>query len=243
VKLSEYKNINLIKALIYSPPGVGKTCLAASFPGPVKYLDFDNKISSAARFYASNKEMLDNIDVINLAAMLSDSPINELIKQTNELSAMQKRGEYPYKTLVLDSITTFSSACLSHIVKTNPGIKRVPSAQGVQPTMSDYGILKREFQRLIPGLLSLDMNVVMLGHEAVDKDETTGEVIRGVLMDGSFAQQLPIYFDEVWRAYIDDKGKRWLQTQSDSKYKCRSQIPGLANPCEMSYPAVAKFLA
>ena len=238
-KLSELKSVNQVKALVYGQPGAGKTCFSAAFPGPILFLDYDNKVSSAARYYAKQPEITSQIEVVNLSAILHDSPINEMIRWTSELSAMQKKGEYAYKTLVLDSITTFSSAALNHIVKTNPGVKRpLPN----HPSMQDYGILKREFERLIPGLLSLDMNVVMLGHETMDKDEVTGEIIRGVMMDGSFAQKLPIYFEEVWRAYVDEKGQHMLQTKSDVKYKCRSQIPGLPSPCPMSYAAIAKYL-
>ena len=139
------------------------------------------------------------IEVVNLSAALSENPINALMKHVADLGEQQKKGNYPYRTLVVDSVTTFSAACLQHIVRTNPGIKRVITAQGQQPGMQDYGILKREFQRLIPGLLTLDMNVVMLGHVSVEKDEHTGEILRGVQMDGSFSQQLPIYFEEVYR--------------------------------------------
>lgn len=239
-RLSDIKTKDLVRVLVVGEPGTGKTIFAAGFPLPIKYLDFDNKISSAARYYASDKERLEGIDVTNLSAALNDDPINEFMKIVGELSQYQKQGTYPFRTLVIDSITTFSAACLQHIVKTNPGINRVKSAQGVQPGMQDFGILKREFQRLISGLLTLDMNVVMLGHVSIDKDENTGELLRGVQMDGSFAQQLPIYFEEVYRSYIDDKGKHVLQTKSDSKFKCRSQIPGLPAVIPTNYDELIK---
>lgn len=243
MKLSELKSTNLIKLLLYGQPGVGKTVFAASFPGPILVFDFDGKMSSAARFFATDKAKLDQIEVIPMNAALSGSPIDTLLSHMNTLAKEQQSGNYTYKTLVVDSITTFSSACLAHIVRTNPGIKRVETRQGVQPGMQDYGILKREFTRLIPGLLSLDMNVVMLGHESLEKDELTGELIRGVTMDGSFSQQLPVYFEEVWRAYVkEEKGVRsfWAQTQPDGKYKCRSQLPGLPSNVKLDYKEITK---
>lgn len=244
MRLNEVTTNNLVKVLVYGEPGGGKTVFAAGFPGPILYLDFDNKISSAARFYAAEEERLKQIEVKNLSSALTANPIQEMEKIIAELIEQQKKSTYLYKTLVLDSVTTFSAACLGHIVKTNPGIKRVITAQGQQPGMQDFGILKREFQRLIPGLLTLDMNVVMLGHISIQKDELTGELIRGVLMDGSFADQLPIYFEEVYRAYVTEVqgGKRefYAQTQSDNKFKCRSQIPGLPPIIPLKYEELTK---
>lgn len=243
MKLSEVSTDGALKILVYGNAGSGKTCFAAGMPHPILYLDFDNKVDSAAMFYKNDKTRLDGIDVRNLSKTLVTNPIEQMeriIKE--ELIPQQKNGTTKFKTLVIDSVTTFSAAVLNHIVQTNPGVNRVKSAQGAQPGMQDYGILRREFQRLIPGLLGLPCNVVMLGHISVDKDEHTGAIVRGPLMDGSFAQQLPIYFKEVWRSYRDDKGKHWAQTQSDYQYQCRSQIPGIANPIELSYESLAKHL-
>lgn len=237
MKLSEIKSSEHLKVLICGSPGTGKTCFAAGLPYPILYLDFDGKVDSAAAWYAQDKDRLDNIDVRDMSKKLADvDPIREMKEIIEkELIPQQRTGEGKFKTLVIDSVTTFSSAVLQHIVKTNPGVKRPTSAQGVQPAMPDYGILKREFMKLIPGLLSLPMNVVMLGHIKVDKDELTGEIIRGPLMDGSFSQELPIYFKEVYRSFVKD-GKVMAQTQNDLYYSfCRSQIPKLPNPVELKY--------
>lgn len=241
MKLSEVKSTSTQKVLVYGNSGSGKTCFAAGFPTPMLYLDFDNKVDSAAAYYKQDKERLDGIDVRVLSPSLTVNPIAELLKIINEeLMPQERSGTMKYKTLVLDSITTFSAACLNYIVDSNPGIKRNVSKQGQQPGLQDYGILKREFQKLIPGILGLPMNVVMLGHISSEKDDLTGEIIRGPLMDGSFSKELPIYFKEVWRSYVDEKGQHLLQTKSDYKYSCRSQTPGLENPLPMQY---AKFAA
>lgn len=237
MKLSEVKTSQFIKALLCGTPGSGKTCFAASMPYPILYLDFDNKVNSAAAWFAKDKERLDNIDVRQLNKRLdTQDPIAEMNKIImEELIPQQQSGKMKYQTLVIDSATTFSAAVLQHIIKTNPGIKRVASAQGLQACMQDYGILKREFARLIPGLLSLPMNVIMTAHIKVDRSDLTGEIIRSPLMDGSFSQELPIYFEEVYRVFMKD-GKPHAQTTSDLYYDfCRSQIPGLPNPVELKY--------
>jgi hypothetical protein len=242
VKLSEIKADENLKVLVCGPPGTTKTCFAIGFPYPMLVLDFDEKVDSAAAWYANDKTRLEGIDVRQLGKRLDDSdPVAELNKIIREeLVPQQKAGEMKYKTLVIDSCTTFSSAVLAHIVRTNPGVKRVASAQGVQAGMQDFGILKREFAKLIPGLLSLPMNVVMTAHIKTDRSDLTGEIIRSPIMDGSFSAELPIYFKEVYRVFMKD-GKPLAQTKSDLSYDfCRSQIPRLPNPVELKYENLIK---
>lgn len=243
-KLSDIYTSGNLKVLVQGDSGIGKTCLAAQFPAPIRYLDFDLKVDSAAS-YLRSKDMLkqlNHIEVDSFPPGFTESPLDKLSKVIAELIAAQKLGTLP-ATLVLDSITTFSAATLLHIVKTNPGIKRTVSAQGSQPGLQDYGILRREFQRLIPGLLTLPCNIVMLAHIAVEKDEATGQIFRHSMMDGSFARELPIYFKEVWRMYVKD-GKRMVQTQTDAMFNCRSQIPGLPPHLDVTegYSAIERFL-
>ncbi len=240
MRLSDISVTDNMKVLIYGNSGTGKTCAAASFPTPMLYLDFDGKVDSAAAFYSDDKPRLEQIEVRDLSAKMEQDPIEELLKiLDNELIPQQKAGVMKFKTLVIDSLTTFSSAVLGHIVKTNPGIKRVSTKQGFQPGMQDFGILKRELTKLIPGILSLPMNVVMLAHIKIDRDEVTGELIRGPHMDGSFAADLPIYFKEVYRTFVENK-KYIAQTQSDTSYNCRTQIKRLPEKIELKYENLIK---
>jgi hypothetical protein len=244
MKLSELKTEGNFKGLFIGPPGNRKTCTATSFPYPILLLDFDNKADSAALFYKEDKPRLEGIDVRQLGDNLTKDPMvemNSIIEK--ELIPMQKSGDFAYKTIIIDSITTFSSAVLKHIVQTNPGIKRNATKQGVQPCLQDYGILKREFARLIPGILSLPCNIIMTAHVDVTKDELTGAIQRRPLMDGAFSAQLPIYFKEVW-SFTVDKDRTMVQTQSDRKFDCRSQIKGLPNPFDFTdgYKALEKYL-
>lgn len=246
MNLSEMKTAGALKILVVGESGIGKTCYAATFPGKVLILDFDNKADSAAAFlrHQNKTDQLNAVEVEQFPAQLGISPIDALSRIIAEkFIPQQKAGKMEFQTLVIDSITTFSSATLAHIVKTNPGIKRNETKQGPQPGLQDYGILRREFQRLIPGLLSLPCNVVMLAHIAVEKDEATGQIFRHAMMDGSFARELPIYFKEVHRMYVKD-GKRLLQTQSDHMFNLRSQIPGLPTHLDVTngYEELQKYI-
>lgn len=242
MKLSEIKPTENIKVLVVGPPGTTKTCFAVGFPYPILVLDFDNKINSAAAWFANDPERINSVEVRQFGRRLDNfDPLVEVNKLImNELIPQQKEGKMAYRTLLIDSMTTFSSATIRHIVNTNPGVKRVQSAQGFQPCQQDYGILKREFARLIPGLLSLPMNIVMTAHLDTDRSDVTGEILRKPLMDGSFGEQLPVYFEEVYVTYMRE-GKPCAQTKSDQNYNfCRSQIPGLPAVIELKYENLVK---
>lgn len=246
MKLSDIKTESNFKLLLIGAPGAGKTCFAASFPGPVLYLDFDDKVDSAALFYKNKPELLQNIEVRQLSRQLNADPLvvmNKII--SDELIPQQRAGEMKWKTIVVDSISAFSAATLQHIINTNPGIKGVETKQGKMPDRPHYGVLLREFSRLIPGLLTLPCNIVMCAHVDTYKDDTTGIIIREAQMDGSYAQKLPQAFKEVWYMYVDEKGKRLAQTRADRQFAClRSQIAGLPSPLAIDdgYEALKAYL-
>lgn len=243
--LDQIKTEGNVKLLLIGHPGAGKTCFAATMPGPVLYLDFDNKVDSAALFHRAKPELLKNIEVRQLSTSFVSDPIAEFTKIiSNELIPAQKAGDLKYKTIVLDSISSFSHAALMHILQTNPGIKGVITAQGKMTDQTHYGVLLREFKRLIPGLLTLQCNIVMCAHIDTYKDQNTGVIIREAAMDGSYSQKLPQVFKEVWHLHVKD-GKRMAQTVSDHTFSClRSQIPGLPAQFDVTegYSAVAKYI-
>lgn len=240
--LADIKPSENIKVLLCGTPGTGKTCAAIGFPYPILALDFDNKINSAAAWYANDPERLKNVEVRNMSRTLDGAdPIADMNKLiTEELIPQQKSGKMKHKTLLIDSATTFSAAVMNHIIKTNPAVKRFVSTQGVQPCQQDFGILKREFAKLIPGLLTLPMNIVFTAHIEAKRSEITGEILRKPILDGSFGEMLPIYFEEVYVCTMKD-GKPFAQTKSDATYNfCRSQIPGLPASVELKYESLTK---
>lgn len=246
ITLDQIKTENNFKLLLIGSPGAGKTCFAASFPGPTLYLDFDDKVDSAALFYRDKPELLKQVEVRQLSRQLNEDPLvilNKII--TDELIPQQRAGQMKFKTLVLDSISAFSAATLQHIITTNPGIKGVETKQGKMPDRPHYGVLLRELSRLVPGLLTLPCNVVMCAHVDTYKDDATGVIVREAMMDGSYGQKLPQAFKEVWFMYVDDKGKRMVQTRANHQFaSLRSQIPKLPNVLcvDDGYAALVNYL-
>ena len=84
MKLSEVKTENNFKGLVIGAPGAGKTCFAASMPGPILFLDFDDKVDSAALFYKGKPELLANVEVRQLSRQLNADPLNIMNKIISE---------------------------------------------------------------------------------------------------------------------------------------------------------------
>lgn len=236
MNLSELALTNYLKVLVYGDSGSGKTVFASSFPTPIKYLDFDHKISSAAQFYKNDPERLKDIQVHQFANLPNGERMRSFEKEFKAIQDLvNKKQPLPFKTLVIDSLTTFTNYMLQHYFVAQPGIKRAhPDINAMQ----DYQLLDKHLSQIIAGILSLDCNVVMIGHLGLDKDESTGQVLRQALMPGKFATKLPIWFEEVYVSLVKD-GKYTLQTQSDSMYKCRTQR-GLPKEIPTGYESIIK---
>lgn len=247
MKLSEVDPTKNIKLLVFGQPGTGKTCFACGFPTPIKFFDLDGKIGSARKFYAADKARLDAIDITQINEHDLEA-YAKLRDGMNDLATADNEGKLKYKTVVIDSLSVFSRIVAKRIVKRNPGLTRVIGASKVKPmgldgpsdhlSRDDYGIIGPEFTRLVSNWLTLDMNVVMIGHIKVGQDDKTGEMYRVVNLAGSFGRSCPELFEEVYVSYVKN-GKYLAQTQADFKYACRTSR-GLPKEIELSYERIIR---
>jgi hypothetical protein len=245
-KLSALETSSRLKILIYGHSGVRKTCFACEFPGPIYVADFDGKISSARNWLADRPEKLEAITYDSFVEgqnPLIKTAFGRYYKQLLELEKFAAAPEpFPYATVVLDSITTYTQAMLHEVMSQHPGAKRYDKWT---PALQDYGIATSHFKIYLLRLLSLPCNVIVTAHIQLTKDEKTGALVYEPLIYGKLPGLLPIWFEEVYRAYVEDskEGRKYLmQTQASRKYRARSQIKGLPDPCPTSYEELSKHL-
>ncbi len=221
MKLADIAQSSHVKALVYGPSSTGKTCFAAGFPTPIRYLDFDNKVSSAAQFYIG-QERLNEIDVTQYAQIPRETRMMQFLADVQSLFQLANSGKaLGYKTIVLDSLTTLVQYMLEDYL--NVSRKEIKRPGPDMTCMQDYGLLDTHTSQLMKSILALEANIVVIGHAVQDKDEVSGIITNQVLMPGKGAAKLPIYFEEVYFSKVDASGKFLLQTQSDSKTVCRTQ--------------------
>ncbi len=231
MKLSEMPKDANVKLLIVGPSGSGKTIGACTFPGKIKIFDFDGKVTSAAQFYANDKQKLESIDFSPYAKMpvkgdhaLKRKPrMQTFLDDIQAIYNLQNSGQkLPFDTLIVDSITTLADSIMEDYREVSQlGVKRPNKDKN---SMSDYGLLATHFKQIVCGLLALDCNVVFIAHSILTKDESSGNITNELLFPGQMAGKLGIYFEEVYFAKLNVKNENVWQTKGDSKTSfCRTQ--------------------
>ncbi len=246
-QLSELNTEKRLKILAYGHSGTGKTIFACGFPLPIYVADFDGKISSARNYYSiKDSERLKQISFDSFqpkGKIEIDKPFARYNTELVNLERLAAGPEpFPYKTVVLDSVTTYLEQMTREVMRQKPQTKRYDKDT---PVLQDYGIVSSHFKLYLSRILQLPCNVVVTAHIGLTKDELTGEVTYGALLTPKLAPMLPILFEEVYRTYTELKDGKTLymaQTQASRKYSARCQIQGLSNPTELSYTNIAKFL-
>jgi len=233
--LNDLSNSEQKKLLIYGDSGAGKTCLAGTFPGPVHICDFDGKVNSLASFLKGSRN-----DITFESYTPTDAKGSSAARFNADMAKLKVAKPFPYATLVIDSMTTFSDEGMNYLMDMNPGVKRMQTGVVKVPAQQDYGIARIWFKQMIQTILTFPCNVIFTAHINVEKDELSGAIIRSPMLAGKLKQELPIYFEEVYRAF-QENGKVWLQTKPDRNYSIiRSQISGIPEKIEAKWDEIAK---
>lgn len=142
-------SLDYAKVVLYGPPGSGKTTMGATFPN-VLFLSAESGLLSIR-----DKA----IDVWT---------INEW-EDAEEAFAFLRKGDHPYKSVVIDSLTEVQKKLHEHIVRKFPGKRRDYEDLMSQ---SDWGYAIDRMRKMCRAFRDLPMNVVFI---ALDQTETTEE--------------------------------------------------------------------
>ena len=181
-KLSDVESTKYEKVLVCGNSGTGKTVFSIGFPKPLYCFDFDNKITSAANFYRG-ESWLQDVDYDTYQKQShADDPSERMDKKLSDLLTLFSKGERPFETIVLDSLTTMSENVMNYLIKKNPGIKRMTINKAQVPGLQDYGVFKTYMRELITKVLAFPCNVVFTAHLETKRDDTSGRLIQRPLM-------------------------------------------------------------
>ena len=146
----------------------------------------------------------------------------------------------PYRTAVLDSMTTWSQAQMEAILVAN-------NRKDGKAQIQDYGALAEEMRNLFGMCVRAFEYVVLIAHEEIEKDELTGSIVaRPLCLGKKFVSFLPGCVDEMWfceSRVVANKRVFSIKTLPDSRHPfLRTAVANLPMTLEdATYEKIAKL--
>lgn len=156
-----------IKALFYGESGSGKTCLWSTFPGPILVA-----ICSGGR----KSGELRSVDTPEMRKKITARRLNSSQQMRDVISECPGK----YKTLVLDHVSGLQDLTIKEIKNLDevPIAKYKIAGKGESwglVSQQEYGQSALQVKEILRNMLNLDMNVVIIGQERVDRAGAEGD--------------------------------------------------------------------
>lgn len=160
--------------------------------------------------------------------------IDHLNKQWDAI----EKGEWPYETLVIDSLTTLTAICMNYVLKgTGKGPKDAI-------TLPEWGSQLRLMESLMEQLAAWPVRLIVTAHIKRDTNETMATIEYLPMITGQLAGRIGIYFDEVY--YTNPKGKGsdrkvTFITEATGLYKQAKSRHNVPNESLNNWNAIQKY--
>jgi phage nucleotide-binding protein len=188
--------------LIYGKSGAGKTVLSGSaeavkLMSPVLFVDIEGGIKSLRAFHP-------NVDVVRVKTF------KELQRLGRDIDAKGK--DFPYRTLVLDSLSEAQKLSMVEIMK--DVVKGDPDRDPDIPAIRDWGKNIEQIRRMVRQFRDLPINVIFTALSVEDKDNRN-RTVNQILLPGKLSSEIPGFMDNVGFLYVKQRGEdtvRYLLT-------------------------------
>lgn len=224
--------------------GSGKTVLAASFPGPIKFFMFDGSKLDVVKMFFPNRTDIEYDIYGPRKTRFRDAngqvvDIKSLLQFADEFNALQ--DSCPYATIVIDSFTSFSVTCVTFQLDVRSNStddkKNTQKSKGGL-TIPDFDEYKGE-TTLVTQTLDvskvLPCNVIWTAHPLPKLDTAgSGNSMRvnkttSIAAYGAkTAAMAPSYFNEVWHLEVQGAGnnrQRVVHTQTIGDQFAKTALP------------------
>lgn len=199
--------------VVYGPPGVGKTTLAAS-AGACEAM-------SEVLFVDAEAGLLSTIG--NPDFPTPDSVKLESFTHLQDILHYLQFQEHKYKTVVLDSLTELSKICLDHVIG-KKGAGKNPDLDTIY--LEDYGKATQMMRRAVRGFRDLPMHTILICHPGTSQDER--EVFPGLtpkLRDSVLGFMDVVGFLTTRKEKDTDRIQRILITEPTGKFYAKDRSP------------------
>ena len=204
-------------AVIYGGLGTGKTSLIKTARKPVLIHSFDPGGTKVLR------------DEIAAGSIIADTRFEreDPLKPTafklfdDEYHRLRRDGFFDHLgTYVIDSVTTWAQCAMYAVMKKAGRPGGTPQQNDWMPQMMMMENAMRDF-------VSLPCDCILLGHDDVTKDDSSGKMYSGLMITGKLSRRVPLLFDEVYCALTKETSKGieyQLLTRATGMYQARSRL-------------------
>lgn len=225
--LADVDPIGRTEAMIYGPPGSGKTVFAATFPEPQRWISADGETSLKSLRWAMKSGRTSFTDPTHLVAYApTEIPKGRYIDVASAFNKMQDMINYwftpeqvdQWQTLVLDSFTQINEWALDlglglntqypkpdKPLSTSDAVNRRAMTRlvtGQQDYKSAMGLIEGFLRNVRSDCARHNKTLVILCHEHKDytEDSNGNEIVSAVtpLLIGMLRTKIVKDFDDVW---------------------------------------------
>lgn len=201
MKASEYKTESRTFALFAGRSGDGKSSAAASFPGPVMVLDFDFRFAGIKGAIDAGLYPADGIEYQQFNPRGGWEPVSQMLTQWEQ---WRITGQFPYKTVIIDSLTTFTRLLVVSSHKLQGG-KTIGTLRVSGP--GDFNFEAAGTHQFFDYLRTFPCHVICSAHiidkygkiNKNDQYSETGVVGEKLSIRDNLGENVQTYFDNVIR--------------------------------------------
>lgn len=202
-----------VKMTVYGRGGVGKTMLGLTMPQPVAYVSTESGLLSLSH--------ANQLRVFGDDWKPFDPTVFE-IEDLNDLREVRKwcdDPEFPYTSLVLDTVTSVADKVL-----------KVELDKAADPRQA-YGALLKDMVDIFWDFRSIEgRHILFIAEEMPNKEGNTPLHVPG-MPGNKLAAKVPYLFDELFHMEVgkldDDTTYRFLQTQPSVQYDAKDRSGAL----------------
>lgn len=147
------------------------------------------------------------------------------LEDLKELYKFLKTEKHPYETVVIDSITEINEVIKANIEKKN----------GRAMQLQDWGTLAKIIRDILRLFRDLDMHVVFIAQESIDKD---GDKIQKIVpnLNGKASEEIAYFMDIVGYFTVDPiTNERKILTNSNGKTVAKDRTGQIKNDTEANF--------
>jgi hypothetical protein len=229
-------------AMLKADNGAGKTVLAGSFPGPIKFFMFDGSKLDVLKLYYPKRTDIE-YDIYGARETkfkdINGQPVHikSLLQFADEFTSLQ--DNCPWATVVIDSFTSFSVTCVTFQldVRSNADGKAALRSKGglVIPDFDEYKGETTLVTQTLDVSKVLPCHVIWTAHP-LPKLETSGagagmrvtKTSSIAAYGAKTAAMAPGYFNEVWHLEVRFAAglrSRILHTQTIGDQFAKTALP------------------